>query len=91
VQRFAGNALVRLLGVGELLGKIAIAGENERVEIRVALTAADVAQLRALADRIAQIRALMSEDDGEDDEPLELEPPMLERPTDAPDATPGAP
>jgi hypothetical protein len=78
LRRFAGNAIVRLIGVGQLLGLIAVAGENERVELRVALAEADVVQLRTLVERIAQIRELMADDGAEDDDPIELEPPMLE-------------
>jgi len=80
VRRFAGNTIVRLLGVGQLLGRIAVSGENERVELRAELSEADVAQLRTLVERIAQIRELMSDDGAEDDDPVELDPPMLERP-----------
>lgn len=77
IRQLAGNAIVRLMGVAALLGRIAIAGENERVEIRAELDAADVGQLQTLVERFAQIRELMSED--ADDGPVELEPPMLER------------
>jgi hypothetical protein len=85
VKRFAGNAIIRLMGVGNLLGRVAITGENGNVEVRASLSEADVAQVQTLVDRFAQIRELMAGDeDDEGDEPVELDPPMLKHETKAP-------
>lgn len=77
-SRLSGNAVMRLLGIGRLFTRVAVAGEGERVEVRLALTAEDVAEVRKLFERVAQIRELMTadEDVGED---VGLDPPMLER------------
>jgi len=85
IRRFAGNAIVRLMGVADLLGRVAIAGEDGNVDVRVALSEPDVAQLQTLVERFAQIRELMADDEGdEDDAPVELDPPMLKHETKAP-------
>jgi hypothetical protein len=85
IKRFAGNAIVRLMGVSNLLGRVAIAGENENVVVRVAFSESDIVQLQTLVERFAQIRELMADDEGgEDDEPVELDPPMLKHETLAP-------
>jgi hypothetical protein len=79
VSSLAGNAIVRLLGVASMLARITVGGENERVEIRAALTAADVQEIQKLFERIAQIRELMADDSEEEEAPVALDPPVLER------------